>query len=325
MKKILSIGLILMLLLTSVACSKPAQETTTNSNNPENKKNVINYPNTQWYDAVYIADAKGYFTEQNIEINYVGQIPAAQIVPSVAGRSIDFGLRHTPLIAIARAQGSPLKIVAAGTETLEDYPHMRYVIRKDSNIKSVDELAGKKVAINSFGACSEFVTTEFLKRGGVEGEINFVVLPDAQQEQALEQGLIDVAIVHAPFSKKATGNPALKELESDYAMDKGMSGMCPYFTHEDFIKENPEAVRGFVAAVSKASDWAKENEEEAKEIVAEKLKIKIEDVEPWAYYQGQVVKNDAVKWWIDYLEREGKLTQGQVKVEELYTNEFNPN
>lgn len=75
--------------------------------------------------------------------------------------------------------------------------------------------------------------------------------------------------------------------------------------------------------MAKASDWAKTREEEAKQIVAAKLGIKVEDVEPWNYYEHQVVQYDAVKWWIDYLEREGKLKKGQVKIGELYTNEFN--
>lgn len=324
MKKLFIASLVLVTLLTFIGCSKPAQNGASNNENKTGKI-VIKYPNTPWYDAVYIADAKGYFAEQGIEINYVGQISSPQIVPSVASRNIDFGLRHTPLVAIARAQGSPLKIVAAGTETLADYPHMRYVVRKDSNIKEIKDIAGKKVAINSFGACSEFVTREFLKMDGVKGDVQFVVLPDAQQEQALVQGVIDVAIVHAPYSKKATANPELKELLNDYALQEGISGMCPYFTHEDFIKEHPEAVKGFVTAVSKASDWAKGHENEAKKIIADKLKIKVEDVEPWNYYEHQIVKNDAAKWWVDYLEREGKIKPGQVKVEDLYTNEFNPN
>jgi ABC-type nitrate/sulfonate/bicarbonate transport system substrate-binding protein len=313
MKKLLVIGVTLLLIAGGVAFAGQSKS----------KNIVIRYPNTQWFDAVYIADAKGFFKAQGIEIQYVGQLPASQIVTAVASKSIDFGLRHTPLVAVAKGQGYPLKIVAAGTQTLPDYPHMRYIIRKESSIKNIKDIAGKKVAINSFGACSEFVSREFLKRANIKDDINFIVLPDAQQEQSLEQGLIDVAIVHAPFSKKAIRNPALQELINDYAMDKGMSGMCPYFTHEDYIKENPKAVKGFVTAVAKASDWAKNHEEAAKQIVAAKLGIKVEDVEPWNYYEHQVVRYDAVKWWIDYLEKEEKLKKGQVKIEDLYTNEFN--
>jgi ABC-type nitrate/sulfonate/bicarbonate transport system substrate-binding protein len=323
MKKYLSLSLTVLLLLGAIGCSKANSETVPKEVTKGSKETVIRYPNTPWYDSVYIADAKGYFAEEGIKIEYVGQLPAGQIVPSVTGKSIDFGLRHTPLVALARAQGAPLKIVAAGTETLIDYPHMRYIVKKDSDIKDITDIVGKKVAINSFGACSEFVTKEFLKINNIEGEIDFVVLPDAQQEQSLEQGTIDLAIIHSPYSKKATENPALKELTNDYAMENGISGMCPYFTHEDFIKENPEAVKGFVTAVSKASEWAKENEEEAKKIIAEKLGIEVSQVEPWAYYENQVVQKEAAQWWVSYLEDNGKLQPGQLKVEDLYTNEFN--
>jgi ABC-type nitrate/sulfonate/bicarbonate transport system substrate-binding protein len=322
MKKIFILALISVIITSAVGCSKG--ETKQAVSEDKAKEITIKYPKTQWYDAVYIADAKGFFAEQNIKVEYVGQVPAAQIVPAVAGRSIDFGLRHTPLIAMARAQGSPLKIVAAGAQTVSDeYTHMRYIVKKDSAIKDLSEAVGKKVAINSFGACSEFVTREYLKTKGVTGDVNFVVLPDAQQEQALDQGIIDIAIVHAPFSKKAVTNPNLRELTNDYDIDQGESGMCPYFTNEEFIKEDPEAVKGFVAAVGKASDWAKNNEEEAKKIIAEKLGIKVEEVEPWAYYEHQVIQKEAAEWWVNYLKREGHIKADSIKVEDLYTNEFN--
>lgn len=327
MKKPLIFGLLFTLILTTIACSNQTQTTNAgkSTTNTSKEKIVIRYPNTQWYDAVYIADKKGYFAEQGIEIKYVGEIPAGQIVPAVASGNIDFGLRHTPLVAMARAQGSPLKIVAAGTETIPDYPHMRYIVRKDSGINDITQIVGKKVAINSFGACSEYVSKEFLTINNIKGDIKFVVLPDAQQEQALEQGIIDVAVVHAPYSKKATENPKLKELANDYALDNGISGMCPYFTSEYFIKKNPEAVKGFVAAVSKASDWCKKNEGEAKQIVADKLGIKTNQVEAWNYYDHQIIKQEPVNWWLNYLEKGGILKTGQVKAEDLYTNEFNPN
>lgn len=327
MKKSLIFSLIFTLVLGVVGCSNQSQNTTTNTDKEKanTKKIVVRYPNTQWFDAVYIADKKGYFAEQGIEIKYIGEIPSGQIVPSVASGNIDFGLRHTPLVALARAQGSPLKIVAAGTQTIPNYPHMRYVVRKDSGINDITQLAGKKTAINSFGGCSEYVSKEFLSRKNIKEDIKFVVLPDAQQEQALEQKSIDVAVVHAPFSKKATENPNLKEIANDYALEDGISGMCPYFTNENFIKKNPEAVKGFVAAVAKASDWSKKNEGEAKQIIADKLGIKVSDVEAWNYYDHQIIQKEPVKWWLDHLEKGNILKPGQVKLEDLYTNEFNPN
>ncbi|MCI1945383.1 ABC transporter substrate-binding protein [Clostridium luticellarii] len=328
MKKVFIALLALVMALGAVGCSgeSSSENKTSSGQKSSSKEIVIKYPNTQWYDAVYIADAKGYFKEQGIKIKYVGEIPSAQIVPSVASGSIDFGLRHVPLIAMANAQGSKLKIVAGGTQTLEKYPHMRYIVRKDSGINSLKDIAGKKVAINSFGACSEFVTREFLREQNLDpNNVNFVVLPDSQQEQAVENKLIDIAIVHAPYTQKALNNPNLKQLTTDYALEKGVSGMCPYFTNESFAEKNPEAVKGFVTAVAKASDWSKTHESEGKEIIAKKLGIKASDVEAWNYYPQQVVQKDAVKWWLDYLEKNGKLKAGQVKLDDIYTNEYNPN
>ena len=93
MKNLLILVLTAILSLGTVGCSK---SNNTNSKNTSNSKEIIiKYPNTQWYDAVYIADSKGYFKEQGIKIKYVGEIPAAQIVPSVAsGNSRPWGGIH---------------------------------------------------------------------------------------------------------------------------------------------------------------------------------------------------------------------------------------
>src|SRR5512145_3456801 len=109
---------------------------------------VIKYPNIQWFDPVYVADEKGWFAEEGLEIQWVGEVPAAQLVPAVAAGSIDFANRHTPLVLTARAGGAKLRIVAAGAQTTPDRPHMKYLVLPGSDVKGVKDLKGKKVAIN---------------------------------------------------------------------------------------------------------------------------------------------------------------------------------
>jgi ABC-type nitrate/sulfonate/bicarbonate transport system substrate-binding protein len=286
----------------------------------------VKYANIQWFDPVYIADEKGWFEEEGLKIKWVGEIPAAQLVPSVASRSIDFANRHTPLVLTANAGGAKLKIIAAGAKTTPERPHMKYLVAgTNTTIKGVADFKGKKIGINSFGACSEYVLKEHLKRNGLDKDVEFVVLPDANQEQVLNQGLIDVATLHSPYYEKAVKGGGAREVFNDYVVDKGISGMLPYFTSEELIKEHPDVVRKFVKVLVKASNWTNKNHDEAAQIFAKRRGIDPRYSGSWEYYKNGIIPNEKpVQWWIDLLVREGKLKKDQIKAASVYTNEFNP-
>ena len=148
----------------------------------------------------------------------------------MASRSIDFANRMTPLILTANHGGARLKIIAAGAQTTSELPHMKYLVRPDSPIQGIQDFKGKKIGINSFGACSEYVLKEYLRRNGLDKDIDFVVIPEANQEQALAQGLIDVGVLHSPYYEKVAGSGAPREIFNDYVVDQGISGMLPYFS-----------------------------------------------------------------------------------------------
>lgn len=285
----------------------------------------VKYPNIQWFDPVYVADEKGWFKEEGIELQWVGEIPAAQLVPAVAAGSADFANRHTPLVLTANAGGARLKIVAAGARTTPDRPHMKYLVLPDSPIHGVKDLKGKKVAINSFAACSEYVLKEYLRRNGLERDVQFVVIPDPNQEQALKQKLIDVSVLHSPYYEKVTKTGLAREIFNDAVVDDGLSGMLPYFTNERFLAEHPDVVRRFVKVLVRAADWTNDHHEEAATIFARRRGLDPAYAGSWQYYEHGLVPGDAqVQWWIDLLVREGKLRPGQLQARDVYTNAYNP-
>jgi ABC-type nitrate/sulfonate/bicarbonate transport system substrate-binding protein len=283
------------------------------------------YPENPAFDLFYIADALGYFKDSGVKPKYVGRIASGQIIPSVVNGSIDFANRHTPLPMAAIAGGADVKIIAAGTRATADAPHMKYFVRTDSGITGLKDLVGKKIAINSFGACSEYVTKKYLKDNGYEGKVEFLQVPDDQLDQALTQGLVEVSIIHPPTSGRAEKTPTLHKLWSDYDIDKGISGMNPYTVNGKFARENPEAVKTIVAILAKTAKWVNENPQQARQIIADRLKMDVSLVENYAYYSDQVVPGPEIDYWIERLIAEGKLRPGQIKPSDVYTNEYNPN
>jgi ABC-type nitrate/sulfonate/bicarbonate transport system substrate-binding protein len=288
-------------------------------------KVAFKYPNNPSFDLIYLADELGYFEGTNTRPEYVGKIAAPQIIPLVGTGEIDFGSRMVPLVISAIASGADLKVVAAGGKTLQEAPHMKYFVRKDSGIRNPKDLEGKTIGFNSFGACAEFVTKKYLRQHDVDvTKINFVVIPDEQAEQTLVTGNTDLAIIHAPFSGRADNAESLVRLWSDFDLDGGLGGMAPYSAHGQFIRQHPEAVRDVVAALAKAGNWVNANTEEARKLVAKRINMDLKNVDRYAYVDDLVVTEPPIQYYIDILQSEGKLAAGKVAVKDVYTNEFNP-
>lgn len=315
-----------VMLLTACSSDKASQEK--KSSNKEGSKNdeivYFKYPDNPVFDLVYLADELGYFEETNTRPKYVGKIASPQIIPLVGTGDIDFGTRMVPLVISAIASGADIKVIAAGGETLKDAPHMKYFVRKDSGIKEAKDLEGKTIGINSFGACSEFVTKKWLREQGVDVDsIEWVVIPDDENEQAVVRGDVDLGIIHPPHSGSAALNPELTALWSDYDLDEGLGGMSPYSVNGKFAKEHPQAVKDFVTAISKAGNWVTENPDEARKMIGERLGMDVEKVERYAFVKDQIITEPPVQYYIDILEEEGKIKKGSVDAKDVYTNEYN--
>lgn len=308
------------------ACSKPADPATPAAGATAQAGGVVEflYPDNPSFDLIYLAEKLGYFEGTSTRPKYIGKVAAPQIIPLVGTGEIHFGARMVPLVISAIASGADIQVVALGGKTLQEAPHMKYFVRKDSGIRTPKDLEGKTIGINSFGACAEFVTKKYLRQQGVDvAKINFLVVPDNQNEQAVATKNVDLAIIHPPHSGGAEANGDLLRLWSDYDLDQGLGGMAPYSVNGKFARENPQAVRDVVTALAKAADWVNANPDESRRYTAERIGMKLEHVERYAYVEDQIVTEPPIQYYIDILEAEGKIPPGKVKVSQVYTNAFN--
>jgi ABC-type nitrate/sulfonate/bicarbonate transport system substrate-binding protein len=284
------------------------------------------YPEWVYYDLIYLADDLGYFKDAKVRPRYVGQIAAGQMIPALTTGDLDVANRHSPLVIAAVASGADIKIFAAGSKSTQRDPHMKYFVRSDSNIKSIKDFTGKTLGINSFGACSEYVTKKYALDNGVDPTtIRMITAPDAEQEVPLLRGDTDVAIIHPLSSGRASANTVdFRLLFSDWDIDGGISGMCPYSVSGKFLKDHPEAVAELTAILSKAAQWNNTHRDEARTLMANRFGFKLEEAEMFEFYEDQIIPAQNIQYWLDRLEAEKKLTPGQVKPEQVYTNQNNP-
>jgi ABC-type nitrate/sulfonate/bicarbonate transport system substrate-binding protein len=298
-----------------------------NSTVQEGEKVVVEFKYPEWvyYDLIYLAEDLGYFENAGVRPKYVGQVAAGQMIPALTTGDLDVANRHTPLVVAAVASGADIKIFAAGSKSTQQDPHMKYFVRVDSPIRSIQDFQGKTLGINSFGACSEFVTKKYCQDNGIDSTtIRMITGPDSEQEVPLLRGDTDVAIIHPLSSGRTSANTTdFRLLFSDWDIDGGISGMCPYSVSGQFLKDHPDAVKELTEILSRAAQWNNTHREEARAMMAKRFGFKLEETEMFEFYEDQIIPDPNIQYWLERLEAEQKISPGQVKPEQVFTNQYN--
>ena len=158
--------------------------------------------------------------------------------------------------------------------------------KQNSDIKSVDDLKGKKIGVDEIGGTPHQVASLWLENAGIsadpsDGEVTFLPYSDGNLEfEALANGEIDVAALWDPLGsihEKAGDVRILFDLGKDpYFADHFC---CFLYASNKVLEENPEEVAALLRAYRKAQEWLYENPEEAVDIIINKNYASIEDKE----------------------------------------------
>jgi ABC-type nitrate/sulfonate/bicarbonate transport system substrate-binding protein len=280
-----------------------------------------------------LAEELGYLAP--IRLEYTGTtISGPQSIQAAATGDTDFGGAFNGAIIKLIAAKVPVKALIAYYGTDEESFSGFYVL-PDSPIKRGKDLIGKKIAVNTLGAHSEFCIREYLSREGLTPEqikqVQMVVLPPGSSEQALREKQVDVAAMQTILYEKALPRGELRQLFSDHELF-GDFNAGSLVMREDFIRDNPNTVRHFVRATARAIEWAESHPRD--EVIARlekamKRRGKNEDASQLKYWKGTTVatphglmRDEDFQIWIDWLVKDGQLTPGQLQPRQLYTNAF---
>jgi ABC-type nitrate/sulfonate/bicarbonate transport system substrate-binding protein len=246
----------------------------------------------------------GFTKKHNIDFEFVGYVPAPQLVAAVVGGRLDTNQpTHVNRTIAGIAAGAKIKAVVASSETSQRIPHMVGIVTKQSAIKSAADLVGKRIGITTIGGCHEYTPYAYLTKFGIENpksKISIHVIPISAIEQALRQGDIDLAMMHkVPADIIRDGE--FNIVFSDYDVWETIGGATPYFFTHQFIKDNPVVVRNFVATMSEAENWANQNADAAREITARRTKYDVNKLNERQYAPDGIIKPETVQVWIDLL------------------------
>lgn len=159
--------------------------------------------------AFYIANDKGYFKEQGIELEIGRFDSAARMVAPLGTGQLDVG-GGAPSAGLlnAIAREVPLRVVADKGNMDPGHGYEAIVVRKAlldrGGLGSAADLRGKTVAIAAKDISPEVTLSTFLKSGGLTiKDINLVTMAHADMVTALANGSIDAGLPIEPFVAEA--------------------------------------------------------------------------------------------------------------------------
>ena len=204
------------------------------------------YPNAN-HAGLFVAQAKGYFAEENLEVELYTPVDPSTVNATVAAGSDDFGINYQPDLLLARSQGVPVVSIVA----LVQHPLNSVQTLKSSGITRPRELAGKKVGYSGIPLNEPLLDT-MLKADGLEGGLAEVELINVGYNLAetLISGLVDACLCyfsHESFLMENQGYPVNIMHMEDY-------GVPDYYelvliTSEKMLQEKPDLVQRFVRAL----------------------------------------------------------------------------
>lgn len=280
--------------ISSLPSSSPVSSSTSQNGAQSNVVRI----GFQKYGTLFLLKARGNLDErlkaQGATVQWI-QFPAGpQLLEALNTGSVDYGSTGETPPVFAQAAGAPL-IYAANEPP--DPTGEAILVAKDSPIKTVADLKGKKVVFNK-GSNVHYLLVRALEDVGLKySDIQPIYLPPADARASFEKGSVDAWVIWEPFltvAKKATGARVLKDGTGLVANRQF------YLVAKTFAEQHPDRVQAVIEETQKVNEWAKGNAKEAATILSPQVGIDVatltEILQGRSYGISQPVKPDVVEY-----------------------------
>ena len=224
---------------------------------------------------------EGIFEKHGLDVTLTLAQGGAAIVPAVQSGQMDFGFSNVTSLAIGRAQGLPLKLVATGPQTTGDSEDdfAAVMVPEDSDVKTAADLDDKRIAVNTLNNINDTVISEGIRQDGGNAEtIEYVEMAFPDMVGQLEAGNVDAIGAVEPFVTIAEAAGA-RRIFAQYADPIPDLSVAGYFTTDQMIEQDPELVDAFVAAMKESQQYATDNPDAAKAILPEYTSLEPDVIE----------------------------------------------
>ncbi|MDL5039926.1 sulfonate ABC transporter substrate-binding protein [Weizmannia coagulans] len=260
--------LVLLLAFLLVAVSALAGCGSDSSSSSNRKTIRIGY---QKGDPLHITKSLGELDKRLKEMGYKVEWKQFQdgsaLIEALNAGSIDYGRTGDIPPITAQASGSKIVYVGAGHSKAKG---SGILVPKNSSIKSISDLKGKKVAFSK-GSSSHYLVVKALQKAGLSlKDITPVYLDPSEARIAFEKGNVDAWAVWDPYTASAQVNAGAKMLVSGEGLTTDRDFIIASKSYAESHKKVTDAV---LEETEKAMEWANNHHSELVNKLAGELKM----------------------------------------------------
>ena len=225
-------------------------------------------------DALFLAKENGFFARHGLNVTLSPAANPIAVISSMVSGQQQFGFITTPVLINVNAKGTAVKCVSTvdGQQPAPPAPDSTALVAaKGSGIKSVKDLAGKKVATVQLSSLNSLATWVLAKQAGIKPtSVQLIQIPFPQMPAALSQGRVQAAVIVAPFVNEALAQGATVLVHPNQVLFPHGTVTC-MSALSSYISQNPAVVTAFHAAMNEAVAYAKTHQSAARAVLAKYL------------------------------------------------------
>lgn len=296
MKKILLILTILAMTVCMCSCGKKGNEV-----------NIAYFDNITHGQALYMIHENTLQERlgDEIEVNWTAFTAGSAEVEACFAGDIDIGyIGPVPAVTAYTKTDGTFVIISAATNS-----GAILIARADSDIESVEDLDGKKVAIPQLGNTQHLLLLDLLTSAGLSpstegGTVDVIATSNSNIANYMDLGEVDAALVPEPW-----GTTILKSTNANVIMDYDeINNGEQYSTalvivNKNFMEDNPDIVQAFLEEHINATEYICQYPDEACKIMNAQL---LEDT-------GKALDEEIITEAIGKIEYSVEIPEGSVK------------
>lgn len=205
-----------------------------------------------------IADAKGYFAEEGLEVEFVSFQAAQPMAVAIASGDVDFGVTAITGGLISLADKGVIKVIGGGLSETPDVEGQKILVSRaayDDGVAAPADLKGRTFGITTTGSSFHYMAHKIAEKEGFsDSEIHLKPLQKVPAViAALKSGQIDAWSIVPNIADSLIKDPSVVEIGkiSDYIPGYQVTTV---FTSTANVTERPDLVKRFLRAYSRGVD-----------------------------------------------------------------------
>lgn len=198
---------------------------------------------------------------QNVQIKWVEFPAGPQLLEGLNVGSVVLGeAGEAPPIFAQAANANLVYVANQPAAPLAE----ALIVQKDSPIKSIQDLKGKRVALNK-GSNVHYLLLKILEKNNLSlNDIEVVYLPPSDARAAFERGAVDAWVIWDPFFAAAEQQIGARTIATGENLVKNHQF---YLADRQFAQNHPDVIKTVVNELNSTTTWVAQNQTEAAQLL----------------------------------------------------------